>query len=290
MHEPAASPPLPATDFAPVQAHYDVSNEFFALFLDPSMTYSCAKFDRPDSTLAEAQLAKIDLSLDKCELRPGHRLLDIGCGWGALARRARERHRVNVVGLTLSRKQHECNLALAGNDAGNDAGATRVQFRLQGWETFDEKVDRAVSVGAFEHFGRGKYDAFFTRVRSLLPDDGVLLLHTITLGRPTRSFAFLRFAHFLSKEIFPGGDVPPPERVIESARAGGFELAHAESLRPHYARTLDCWSASLAANEAKAVEVAGAATFKTYMKYLTGCADLFRRGECNVYQFKFRAA
>jgi len=279
---PAASPSPPlAADFAPVQAHYDLSDDFFALFLDPSRTYSCAKFDAPDTTLEQAQRAKIDLSLGKCELQPGHRLLDIGCGWGATALRAAEHYGANVVGLTLSRNQHAYDVAAAAGRAG-------LEFRLEGWETFTEPVDRIVSIGAFEHFGRAKYGAFFERCRGLLPPDGVMLLHTITLGKPARSLNFLRFARFISREIFPGGDVPAPEAVVESARTGGFELIHAESLRPHYARTLDCWAANLSSRETDAIALVGDATYRTYIKYLTSCADFFRSGEINVYQFKLR--
>jgi cyclopropane-fatty-acyl-phospholipid synthase len=276
------SPALPV-DFDSVQAHYDLSDDFFRLFLDPSMTYSCAKFDRADATLAEAQLAKIDLSLAKCELQPGHLLLDIGCGWGATGLRARRTTGARVIGLTLSRNQHAHATRLAAEDEG-------VEFRLQGWETFEQKVDRIVSIGAFEHFGRDKYAAFFDKCRSLLPADGVMLLHTITFGKPSKSFAFLRFVHFLSVKIFPGGDVPFPERVVEAARHAHFELAHVESLRPHYARTLDCWAQNLQAARDRAIEVAGEHTYRTYMKYLTGCADYFRSGECNVHQFKLRVA
>jgi cyclopropane mycolic acid synthase MmaA2 len=270
-------------DFAPVQAHYDLSDEFFSLFLDPSMMYSCAKFDTPQTTLADAQRAKIDLSLGKLELRPGHRLLDIGCGWGATALRAREKYGASVIGLTLSKNQHGHCQRLAGGREG-------VEFRLEGWETFGEKVDRIVSIGAFEHFGRDKYADFFARCRSILPEDGWMLLHTITLGKPSRQFSFLRFVHFMSTKIFPGGDVPAPEKVVEMARAGGFELAHAESLRLHYARTLDCWAENLRANQARATEVGGEDTYKTYMKYLIDCAKFFRSGECNVYQFRLRVA
>ncbi len=278
----SSTTPLP-TDFESVQAHYDLSNDFFALFLDPSMTYSCARFDKPDATLHEAQLAKIDRSLDKCELRPGQRLLDIGCGWGSVAIRANQRHNVSVVGLTLSRNQHAYASTLA-KDKSN------IEFRLEGWETFSGRVDRIISIGAFEHFGREKYEAFFARCRELLPEDGVMLLHTITLGKPSKSFAFLRFAHFMSTKIFPGGDVPTPERVIESARNGGFEVVTVEGLRPHYARTLDSWAANLAANQGRATEVAGEQTYRTYMKYLTSCAAYFRSGECNVHQFKLHVA
>lgn len=272
-----------AADFAPVQAHYDLSDEFFALFLDPSMMYSCAKFDAPETTLAEAQRAKIDLSLGKLDLKPGMRLLDIGCGWGGTAMRAREKYGVNVTGLTLSNNQHaHCRNLAAGRDG--------MDFRLEGWETFEGKADRIVSIGAFEHFGRDKHADFFARCRSFLPDEGSMLLHTITLGKPSKSFSFLRFAHFMSYKIFPGGDVPPPERVFEMARAGGFELVHLESLRLHYARTLDCWAENLQKNQARALEVAGEETCKTYTKYLTDCAKFFRSGEVNVYQYRLRVA
>ena len=268
-------------DFERVQEHYDLSDEFFALFLDPSMMYSCAKFDTPETTLAEAQRAKIDLSLGKCEIRPGHRLLDIGCGWGATALRAREHYGANVIGLTISQNQFDHDTKLA-------AGRDGIEFRLSGWETFDEPVDRIVSIGAFEHFGRPKYTQFFQKCRSLLPPDGVMLLHTITVGKPSMDWDFLRFVHFIATEIFPGGDVPPPEAVIAAARTNGFEPVHVESLRPHYARTLDCWAANLEAKRAEALAIAGQETYDRYMKYLTGCANLFRGGETNVHQFKLK--
>lgn len=276
-------------DFARVQAHYDLSDRFFALFLDPSMTYSCAKFDTPETSLADAQVAKIDLSLSKCELHAGQRLLDIGCGWGATALRAAERYDVEVVGLTISKNQftHDTELG-AARARENGGGAGRVEFRLQGWETFDEKVDRIVSIGAFEHFGRPKYAEFFARCRAILPPDGVMLLHTITQGKPNDDWDFLRFVHFIATEIFPGGDVPEPELVITAARKAGFDPVHVESLRPHYAITLDHWAENLQAGRGEAVEIAGEQTYETYMKYLTGCAALFRSGECNIHQFKLR--
>src|SRR5688500_14205898 len=176
-------------DAARVQAHYDLSDEFFALFLDPSMVSSCAKFDTPEPSLADAQRAKIDLSLGKCELRPGHRLLDIGCGWGATALRAAEKYGVSVVGLTVSRNQQAHCQKLA--EQALAAGRPGLEFRLQGWEEFDGKADRIVSIGAFEHFGRPKYADFFARCRAALPPDGVMLLHTITEGKPTDDWEFL---------------------------------------------------------------------------------------------------
>jgi len=279
MDEPRSAVLTPA--FEEVQAHYDLSDDFFALFLDRTRTYSCAKFDTPQSTLEEAQLAKIDLSLGKCDLKAGQVLLDIGCGWGATALRARQRHNVRVIGLTLSKNQHAYCQGVAGGDEG-------LEFRLEGWETFNQKVDRIVSIGAFEHFKREKYPAFFARCHEILPEDGMMLLHTITRGKPSKTMAFMRFAHFMTVKIFPGGDVPAPEAVVEASRNGNFELVHAESLRPHYAKTLDCWAANLSANEKKAVEIAGEQIYKMYMKYLTSCANFFRSGEVNVYQFKLR--
>ncbi len=162
--------------FEDVQAHYDLSDEFFALFLDPSQTYSCAYFEKDDYTLEQAQQAKVDLALGKLGLKPGMTLLDVGCGWGSTMRRAVEKYDVNVIGLTLSKNQ-------AGHvqktlDA-MDSPRTK-EVRLAGWEQFNEPVDRIVSIGAFEHFGHDRYDDFFTMANNALPDDGVMLLHTIT--------------------------------------------------------------------------------------------------------------
>ncbi len=144
--------------FEDVQAHYDLSDEFFALFLDPSQTYSCAYFEKDDYTLEQAQQAKVDLALGKLGLQPGMTLLDVGCGWGSTMRRAVEKYDVNVIGLTLSKNQ-------AGHvqktlDA-MDSPRTK-EVRLAGWEQFNEPVDRIVSIGAFEHFGHDRYDDFFT--------------------------------------------------------------------------------------------------------------------------------
>ena len=145
-------------DFENVQAHYDLSDDFFRLFLDPTQTYSCAYFERDDMSLEQAQIAKIDLSLGKLGLQPGMTLLDIGCGWGATLRRAVEKYDVNVVGLTLSRNQ-----AIAVRQVFRAMNSTRSRrVFLAGWEEFREPVDRIVSIGAFEHFGKARYDDFFS--------------------------------------------------------------------------------------------------------------------------------
>ena len=192
--------------FEDVQSHYDLSDDFFRLFLDPTQTYSCAFFERDDMTLQEAQLAKIDLSLGKLGLEPGMTLLDVGCGWGATMRRAIEKYDVNVVGLTLSRNQQA---HVERTFAEMDTKRTR-RVLLQGWEQFTEPVDRIVSIGAFEHFGADRYDAFFDFAYDALPADGVMMLHTIAQVRRAEmearglpiTMSMLRFFKFLL-----GGDL-----------------------------------------------------------------------------------
>ena len=221
--------------FEDVQAHYDLSDEFFRLFLDPSQTYSCAYFERDDMTLEEAQLAKVDLALGKLGLEPGMTLLDVGCGWGATMMRALEKYDVNVVGLTLSKNQkaHVENVF-----AKHDSPRTK-RVLLQGWEQFDEPVDRIVSIGAFEHFGKDRWDDFFAMAYKALPDDGVMLLHTITAltlpqmtaaGLPL-TFSIARFVKFILTEIFPGGYLPTTEMAGEYATRAGFKLTRTQSCR-----------------------------------------------------------
>ena len=285
---PTGTPEL-KPHFEDVQAHYDLSDDFFRLFLDPTQTYSCAYFERDDMTLEEAQLAKIDLSLGKLGLQPGMTLLDVGCGWGATIKRAVERYDVNVVGLTLSRNQQAYVQKLL--DELPSERSKRVL--LAGWEQFNEPVDRIVSIGAFEHFGRDRWDDFFATAHRVLPDDGVMLLHTITAltlpqmadrGMPL-TFSVARFVKFILTEIFPGGYLPSIELVGEHAAQAGFTLTRRQSLQPHYARTLDCWAEALRAHHDEAVAVQSQEVYDRYLHYLTGCADGFRVGYIDVNQF-----
>jgi cyclopropane-fatty-acyl-phospholipid synthase len=274
--------------YTDVQSHYDLSDDFFALFLDPSRTYSCAYFERDDMTLEEAQLAKVDLSLSKCDLRPGMTLLDVGCGWGSTMLRAQEKYDVNVIGLTLSRNQFE-HVSRLIDDRPTQRSA---EVRLQGWEEFEGDVDRIVSIGAFEHFRRERYDAFFEKCYRILPPDGRMMLHTIIgfhrhqlreMGIPvTREY--LKFGKFIIEEIFPGGQLPEPQHVIEHAEKAGFTVADVQALQPHYARTLDLWAAALQDRHEEAVQVASEEVYQRYVKYLTGCAELFRDGYTDVRQ------
>ncbi|UXA18879.1 cyclopropane mycolic acid synthase family methyltransferase [Mycobacterium sp. SMC-4] len=289
--DPSASRtrPVLTPHYDDVQAHYDLSDDFFRLFLDPSQTYSCAYFERDDMTLAEAQLAKIDLALGKLGLQPGMTLLDIGCGWGSTMLRALEKHDVNVVGLTLSKNQH-ARVEQVLNES--DSPRTK-RVLLQGWEDFDEPVDRIVSIGAFEHFGKDRYDEFFAMARQVLPDDGVMLLHTITAltlpqmadaGMPL-TFSVARFVKFILTEIFPGGYLPSIEMVEQRSAGSGFALTRRQSLQPHYARTLDAWAAALESAREAAVEMQSQQIYDRYMHYLTGCAHGFRVGYIDVNQF-----
>jgi len=275
--------------FGNVQAHYDLSDDFFRLFLNPTQTYSCAYFERDDMTLEEAQIAKIDLALGKLKLEPGMTLLDIGCGWGATVRRAIEKYDVNVVGLTLSENQAAHVQKMFDQ---MDTPRTR-RVLLEGWEKFDESVDRIVSIGAFEHFGRQRYPRFFKMAYEVLPPDGVMLLHTIV--RPTFKDAraqglpltreIVHFTQFILAEIFPGGWLPTVPTVDEHAAAAGFKMTRIQSLRLHYARTLEMWAAALEANKDKAIAMQSEEVFDRYMKYLTGCAKLFHQGYTDVNQF-----
>ncbi|WP_232003339.1 cyclopropane mycolic acid synthase family methyltransferase [Mycobacterium sp. 1465703.0] len=293
MTSPPAPPPsgLPP-NFRQVQAHYDLSDEFYRLFLDSSLTYSCAYFAEPTMTLEEAQIAKIDLALDKLGLTPGMTLLDVGCGWGSTLMRAEEKYDVNVIGLTLSKNQHTHIERLFA-----DTPSTRSRrVLLQGWERFTEPVDRIVSIGAFEHFGFERYDNFFQFAHRALPDNGVMLLHTITALHPRQvsarglrlTFELARFIKFILTEIFPGGRLPSQEMVESHAVANGFTIDRVQSLRPHYVKTLDAWATRLCRHRTEAIAVQSDEVYLRYIKYLNGCTQLFRDGYTDVYQFTLR--
>jgi cyclopropane-fatty-acyl-phospholipid synthase len=272
-----------------VQAHYDISNDFFGLFQDPTRTYSCAFYERDDMTLEAAQIAKIDLALGKLGLEPGMTLLDVGCGWGSVMKRAVERYDVNVVGLTLSKNQ--CSLGQQLLDQIDTVRSRRMLLR--GWEEFDEPVDRIVSIEAFEAFPKSRYKAFFDLCYRIMPSGGRMVLQTI-MGHPLKrwpemgipiTMTDLRFMRFIAAEIFPGGAVPCDEDVVEYSTAAGFSVEGLQKMTPHYVRTLDTWAEKLEAARAEAVAVTSTEVYDRYMRYLTGCSDFFQRNVSEVGQF-----
>jgi cyclopropane-fatty-acyl-phospholipid synthase len=196
---------------------------------------------------------------------------------------------VNVIGITLSKAQSEfARERLARLDTSRS-----MEVRLQGWEEFDEPVDRIVSIGAFEAFKAERYPLFFERAYSILPSDGRMLLHTI-LAHTQKFFrdngikltiSDLKFMRFIGTEIFPGGQLPAVEDIEKLAADSGFTLERVHLLQPHYARTLDMWADNLTAKRDEAIAITDEATYDKYMKYLTGCADFFRRGITNIGQF-----
>ncbi|MGH3958474.1 cyclopropane mycolic acid synthase family methyltransferase [Mycobacterium sp.] len=272
-----------------VQAHYDTSNDFFGLFQDATRTYSCAFYERDDMTLKEAQIAKIDLALGKLGLQSGMTLLDVGCGWGSVMKRAVERYDVNVVGLTLSKNQ--CALGQQLLDQ-IDTGRSR-RMLMRGWEEFDEPVDRIVSIEAFEAFPKSRYKAFFDVCYRAMPSDGRMVLQTI-MGHPLNRWpemgipiimADLRFMRFLATEIFPGGSVPCDEDVVEYSTEAGFSVDELQKMTGHYVRTLDTWAKKLEAARDDAIAVTSTEIYDRYMRYLTGCSDFFQRNISEVGQF-----
>jgi cyclopropane-fatty-acyl-phospholipid synthase len=275
--------------FEEIQAHYDLSDDFFGTFQDPSRTYSCAFYEREDMSLEEAQLAKIDLALDKLELRPGMTLLDVGCGWGSVMKRAVEKYDVNVIGLTLSKNQAVyCEHLLTEIESDRSR-----QVFLRGWEEFDQPVDRIVSIEAFEAFPKERYAAFFETCHRILPTDGRMVLQTI-LGHPLKrwpdmgipiTMTDLKFMRFIAKEIFPGGAIPCDEDIANYSGAAGFSLVQTQYLNEHYVRTLETWALNLEAAHDEAVAATSEEIYQRYMRYLTGCADFFQRGISELGQF-----
>jgi cyclopropane-fatty-acyl-phospholipid synthase len=271
------------------QSIYDVSDEFFALFLDPTMGYTCAYFERDDMTLEEAQNAKFDLALSKLNLEPGMTLLDVGCGWGGALQRAVEKFDVNVIGITLSRNQFEYSKARLAKVPTERT----VEVRLQGWEEFEDRVDRIVTIGAFEAFKSERYPAFFDRAYNVLPSDGRMLLHTILAQSQKQmhengiklTMKDIRFAKFIGDVIFPGGQLPSVQDLLKLAPDAGFSVEKVQLLQPHYARTLNLWAANLEANKDQAIEIQSEEIYDRYMHYLTGCEDFFRKGITDVGQF-----
>jgi cyclopropane-fatty-acyl-phospholipid synthase len=267
----------PQRDRRAVTYHYDTGNDFFALFLDPSMVYSCGYFLTDEEPLAKAQERKLDLICRKLELRPGDRFLDVGCGWGALVTHAAAHYGVAATGVTLSGPQAE----LAERRVKELELEDRVTIRQSDYRDVIDSFDAMASVGMFEHVGRAELSAYFESLKRLLTPGGRLLNHGIvTRDRSRRPLG----RSFMNTYAFPDGELMPVEETIGIAEQAGFELRDAESLRASYALTLRRWVTNLEANAAEAVGIAGEWTYRLWRLYMAGSAVAFERAKIGVYQ------
>jgi cyclopropane-fatty-acyl-phospholipid synthase len=267
-------------DAAAISHHYDVSNAFYRLVLGPSLTYSCAVWHDPDDTLEAAQANKYELICRKLDLRPGMRLLDVGCGWGDMVMHAAQHHGVNAVGITISRQQAE----LAEKRVAEAGLSDQVQIRVQDYrEVADGPYDGISSIGMFEHVGEARLAEYFACLRRLLRPEGRLLNHGIS--RPARNEkARLPRRSFINRYVFPDGELHEVGRVISITQDAGLEVRHVESLREHYALTLRRWVANLEEHWDEAVAEVGAPRARVWRLYMAGSAVNFEAGRTQVHQ------
>jgi cyclopropane-fatty-acyl-phospholipid synthase len=260
-----------------VSHHYDLSQEFYRLFLDEDLQYSCAYFEQPDLTLEAAQLAKKRHIAAKLQLEPGMNVLDIGSGWGGLGLYLARRFDVDVLGVTLSEEQH----ALAVERAQAEEISGSVHFELRDYRELSERFDRIVSVGMFEHVGVNHYRTFFDKCATLLKPDGVMLLHSIgRFGPPTATSAFIR------KYIFPGGYIPALSEVLPAIEKAGLMVGDIEILRLHYAETLRFWRQRFLENRKRAAAIYDERFCRTWEFYLAASEAAFRWQDLMVFQIQ----
>ena len=267
-------------DAAAIAHHYDVSNDFYRLVLGSTMTYSCAVWAHPSTTLDEAQEAKYELICRKLDLQPGMRLLDIGCGWGGMAIHAARHHGVTAVGVTLSSRQAE----LAEKRVAEAGLGSVVEIRMQDYrDVADGPYDAISSIGMFEHVGLSQVKEYFARVHSLLRPQGRFMNHAI--GRPPFKGSAARFSRgFIDRYVFPDGELHEVGTIVSAIQQAGFEVRHLESLREHYALTLREWVANLESNWDAAVAQAGLARARIWRLYMAGSAVNFEAGRTQIHQ------
>jgi cyclopropane-fatty-acyl-phospholipid synthase len=280
----------PQRDAQQVQFHYDVSDDFYALWLDPRRVYSCAYFQNADMSLAQAQEAKLDHICRKLMLREGERFLDIGAGWGGLLLWAAEHYGVKARGITLSRNQH----AHVNQLIEEKRLQGRVTMELCDYRELDESegYDKIASVGMFEHVGQVNMGRYFGKILRLLRPGGLVMNHGITAGGIDPGQLGAGMGDFIEKYIFPGGELLHVSYVLRELSLVGLEMLDTENLRPHYARTLWAWSDALEAQLPEAARVlqgggqaeGGDKVLRAYRLYLAGCAMSFERGWISLHQ------
>lgn len=274
-------------DSEAIRYHYDVSNAFYAQWLDPAMVYSCAYFENGDETLAQAQEKKIDHILRKIRLQPGQRLLDIGCGWGALVLRAARHFGARCVGVTLSQNQ----FALATERVREAGLQDRIEIRLQDYrDVADGPFDRITSVGMFEHVGLDHLTAYFGHIRSLLKPEGWAMNHGITSTDAHDGETRHGGGTFIHRYVFPRGELPHIGTVLRTLQEGGLEALDVENLRRHYQRTTQLWSDAFEARAAQIRPLVDEKHWRIWRVYLAGCAWAFEHDEIALFQVLCRPA
>lgn len=269
-----------AQDARAIAYHYDVSNAFYQAFLDREMVYSCAYFEQGDEDLATAQQKKIDHILNKIALQPGQRLLDIGCGWGALVIRAAQQYGAHCVGITLSAQQRTWaneRIKMLGLD-------NQVSIQLLDYRDVYGRYDRITSVGMFEHVGIKNLPLYFAKLNQLLDDDGLIMNHGICTTNTDHRTARYGAGEFIAQYVFPHGELPHVGTVLLAMQDGGLETLDVENLRRHYARTCTHWADNFERNDDLIRSLVDDKTYRIWRIYLAGCAHAFEHDWVSLYQ------